>query len=349
MEETENAEDPVARELERRGMPRCTVNEEATLLLLTTGSLIPCQLVELSLGGCRMEMARRIPVSQHTPVEASFKINGIAFRLGGSTGWIAGKTAGVSFGPMSSRRRDDLVEVLCEVESAHAAKAEKETLSAGAPAQDGQSQRPGTVSAEDHKLTLLESAPKNPSSSERGKAQKNGALSAASPMAGSTAGSLIGPVAGPVAGSSGGPVLVREPQSGPTSPGQPGNVASAPAKSDRRTAPRCDLDTSAVIYLVKVGSKLSGQVLDLSLGGCRIRTAARFPAGIYTRVETEFRLQGVPLRLAGVVQAIHDRDLVGVRFLDVSQRKREQVTELIEEIMKAREAADADEESGAAH
>jgi hypothetical protein len=94
------------------------------------------------------------------------------------------------------------------------------------------------------------------------------------------------------------------------------------------------VDTSAVIFLVNVGSKLSGRILDLSVGGCRIRADERFPVGIYTRVETEFRIEGLPFRLGGVIQAVHDRDrrLVGIRFLDMSSRKREQLEQLIEEI-----------------
>jgi hypothetical protein len=54
--------------------------------------------------------------------------------------------------------------------------------------------------------------------------------------------------------------------------------------------------------------------------------------GIYTRVEAEFRLEGMPFRLGGVVQAIHDRRHVGIRFLDMSSRKREQLELLIEDI-----------------
>jgi hypothetical protein len=60
--------------------------------------------------------------------------------------------------------------------------------------------------------------------------------------------------------------------------------------------------------------------------------------GIYTRVETEFRYQGLPFRLGGVIQAIHDRNTVGIRFLDLSQRKREQVLDLIGEIDQMRAA-----------
>ena len=109
-------------------------------------------------------------------------------------------------------------------------------------------------------------------------------------------------------------------------------AAGAAAHRERRQQARHELDTSATILLVNVGSTLQGRILDLSLNGCRIRTDERFPVGIYTRVETEFRLQGLPFRLGGVIQAIHDRNTVGIRFLDLSERKRKQVLELIGEI-----------------
>jgi hypothetical protein len=38
------------------------------------------------------------------------------------------------------------------------------------------------------------------------------------------------------------------------------------------------------------------------------------------------------LRLGGVIQAIHNRDTVGIRFLGMSDRKLQQVAELIAEI-----------------
>jgi hypothetical protein len=75
-----------------------------------------------------------------------------------------------------------------------------------------------------------------------------------------------------------------------------------------------------------------GSVLDISSGGCHIRTDRRFPVGIFRRVETEFCIEGVPLRLAGVTQAIYDPFNVGIRFLDVSERKRDQLLQLIEEV-----------------
>ncbi len=110
----------------------------------------------------------------------------------------------------------------------------------------------------------------------------------------------------------------------------------APASpGERRTSRRHSVDTSVVIHLVKMASKLKGQILDLSLGGCRIRTEQRFLVGIYTRVETEFRVQGVPVLLAGVIQAIYAHNQLGIRFLDVSRRKHDQLVELIEELGEA--------------
>jgi c-di-GMP-binding flagellar brake protein YcgR len=110
-----------------------------------------------------------------------------------------------------------------------------------------------------------------------------------------------------------------------------------PNPRDRREESREEVDTTVVIHLIKIASRLQGRILDLSLGGCRIRADERFPVGIYTRVETEFSVKGLSFRLAGVVQAIHDRHTIGIRFLDMSSRKREQVEQLIGDIREARE------------
>ena len=113
--------------------------------------------------------------------------------------------------------------------------------------------------------------------------------------------------------------------------------ANGRVQGDRRKNLRYDVDDSAAIHLVRVGSILRGRILDLSVSGCRIRTNDRFLVGIYTFVEIEFRHRGMPLRLAGVIQAIHDRNTVGIRFLDVSQRKRRQLEDLIEDIREIAE------------
>jgi hypothetical protein len=102
--------------------------------------------------------------------------------------------------------------------------------------------------------------------------------------------------------------------------------------AERRHESRRPVDTGAVIYLIDLAAMKHGRIVDLSLSGCRIRTDQRFPLGVFRRVETEFRLEGLPFRLAGVTQAIYDPRSVGIRFLDMSERKREQLVMLIEEI-----------------
>ena len=109
---------------------------------------------------------------------------------------------------------------------------------------------------------------------------------------------------------------------------------------NRRNRARLAVHSFAVIYLVKTGSKLVGRIVDLSLSGCRIRTDEPFPVGIYTRVEAGFHLDGLPFRLGGVTQAIHDRHNVGIRFLDMTDRSRERVEGLIEELEALRRAGE---------
>lgn len=107
------------------------------------------------------------------------------------------------------------------------------------------------------------------------------------------------------------------------------------AAGDRRSSSRHAVDTRANLILVKGAIRMAGQILNLSLGGCRVRTDERFSVGIYTRVEVEFYLHGLPFRVGGVSQAILDKNTVGIRFLDMSDRRRDQLTELIAEIAEA--------------
>lgn len=127
-----------------------------------------------------------------------------------------------------------------------------------------------------------------------------------------------------------------------------GQTALTP-EGRRRGHARLAVDTSAVIRLIDLGADVEGRIVDLSLGGCRIRTHRRFPLGIFRRVETEFQLEGLPFRLGGVTQAIYDPCNVGIRFIDMSERKREQLVQLIDEVAKHFErekiAAARDEES----
>jgi PilZ domain len=111
------------------------------------------------------------------------------------------------------------------------------------------------------------------------------------------------------------------------------------AQAERRVHERHGVNSRATVILVRSGARVEGNIVDLSLGGCRVETDESFPLGIYTRVETEFRLEGITFRLGGVVQAVHGPRQVGIRFLEVTERKRGQLVELMEELDAMRKEA----------
>src|SRR5690349_15014197 len=126
MEERKNASGPESGALEQNEMPWCAVDEEATLLLVSQDSLIQGHMVELGPSGCRM-LVRRTPSTLPAAVETKFRVRGFPFRLGGKAeSTDGGKAVLVHFSPMSTRRRDDLMEALCEIEAEKAAKAAAE-------------------------------------------------------------------------------------------------------------------------------------------------------------------------------------------------------------------------------
>jgi hypothetical protein len=296
-----STEEIAAGYLNRRATPRLAVEGPASLLLLKHGSSVPCRVIDLSLGGCRIETDRPFVVGLQARVEVSFTVHGLVFRFTGTTQWADGRhQAGIHFVDMTSRRRDELVEVLHEVEEENAARAAKQ--------------------AAERQAALEQAAAGSAEADTEAQAK-------------------------PTAEGSGCDGRPMRPEAVPDTPGDfkeartPSSEerAAKPAKRERRAQARQEVDTSAVIYLVNVRSRLHGRIHDLSLGGCRIRTDERFPVGIYTRVETEFRIEGLPFRLGGVIQAVHERQQVGIRFLDLSDRKRAQVEQLIEEIREMRE------------
>jgi len=331
MEEEATGERSTAQEMERRKMPRCPVDEEAVLLLVGRDARVPCRIVELSLTGCRMSTREQVPAVGELRVEAMFKIQGIAFRFGGVIEWADGQgLVGIRFVDLIPRRKDELIEVLCELEAEIAAKAERdaEKRAAGERARQEAEKQP---IEQTEALALVEE--RRVATPEVRSKQTPDPVPASQPdkiALAPIAGLVVGPVVAvaPLAVHSPAPVLQ------PPAPPQASQPPARLAKRERRVQSRHEVDTSAVIFLINVGSKLCGRIQDLSAGGCRIRADERFPVGIYTRVETEFRLEGLPFRLGGVIQAVHDRDrrLVGIRFLDMSIRKREQLDQLIEEI-----------------
>jgi c-di-GMP-binding flagellar brake protein YcgR len=341
MPENESPPQPAAIVEERRDDPRIAIDEEAALLLVNSGSRLAARVVEMSLSGCRLRLRDRYAGGNRVRAEAALRLSGIAFRFSGVVEWTDGKLdLGIRFVDVPARRTEELLQVLGELAADQAANAVKKAAERKSAEEEAKKQSPAEMVApatpqlkpatnSPAAPPLKPAAPSNPLLRSVADYRPPAAVkppelperkpapppSAASPALPSPAGALSVPVQAPA------------PQS-----------TAKPSAGERRTQSRHEVDTTATLILVNVGSRLSGRIINLGMGGCRIHTDERFPVGIYTRIETEFRLEGLPFRLGGVVQAIQDRQFVGIRFLDMSERKREQLEQLIEEIEELRAA-----------
>lgn len=104
---------------------------------------------------------------------------------------------------------------------------------------------------------------------------------------------------------------------------------------ERRAHPRLPVALIAAIYLVQCSIRYNGEVENLSLGGCLLRMERRTPLSLFTRVEVSFFHQGMPFRVAGVIQVLHGSERVGIRFLDISPRTGAKLAELMAELEDA--------------
>ncbi len=331
MEAATKLEDLAAGQDERRQDPRLSVDEPASLFLVDQGSFLVCRIVEISLAGCRMKLGEPFAFGASLRVEAIFKLRGVAFRLAAVTVWSDGNAhLGVRFTDLTSRRMDELIEVLCEIAAESAAKAVRRAANRRAADESENAsgeRRIGDAAAAS--ATIADSA------GLRGRAAPSRVFPATkepgSPAGGPKSDSHRTGIQPPAEAK----LPAMRPSGNSGTAAEYGGAKAPVAKQagqERRSDVRVRVETSAIVLLVNVGSRLRGRILNLSLGGCRIRTEERFPVGIYTRVEIEFRLEGLPFRLGGVVQAIQDRDCVGIRFLDLSERKRQQVEQLMMEL-----------------
>jgi hypothetical protein len=344
MEAEETAECLTGLDGERRDMPRCALDEEATLLLVGHGGWVQCRIVELSLAGCRISTMERLPAGSGHRVEAVFKVRGVAFRFFGVAEWTDGlNLVGIRFVDMPARRRDELAEVLCEMVAEKAAKAEKLAAEERAAAERSASEQAAAKLADEKRAAAVRADEERYAAEVRATDER--AAEEVARKQSEWLAEIKAVAAPPLVNEIHASAQHSEPEPRPSAMepvGKPTAESTRPAKRERRQQSRHEVDTSAAILLINVGSWLQGRIADLSLSGCRIRTDEKFPVGIYTRVETEFRIGGLAFRLGGVIQAVHDRDRrnVGIRFLDVSARKREQVEQLIEEIeeMRSRQA-----------
>ncbi len=101
---------------------------------------------------------------------------------------------------------------------------------------------------------------------------------------------------------------------------------------DRRLHPRFQCSGSAEIKGLTSGLRVTGKIENLSLGGCRIvmEQAHGFREG--ENVEMTFCVRQLPLRVQASVRQRHAGNAVGVAFTLLSERGKQQLLELIDEL-----------------
>ena len=294
---------------DRRMFSRYPVDCVVTVIPLTGAARVMGHLVDLSMGGCRLVTDHVVMITIRMRVELLFELRGIQFRIVGvSQGTRGGKYYAIKFQEMTERKRGELRELLAELEEECARKA------AAAP----------TVDVAFATRVMAEAAvPVGQPTAEQDiepVAVSESVVEVLLPVPRVVALEVEKAAAPEVAA-----VVAEVGKSEPT----------ALEVKNLRSFNRHNVDTSAKLLLVNTGISMASRIQDLSLGGCKLRTHDRFSVGIYVRVETEFYLHGLPFRLGGVSQVILDRHTIGIRFLDMSERKREQLKELIVEIAAA--------------
>ncbi len=93
-------------------------------------------------------------------------------------------------------------------------------------------------------------------------------------------------------------------------------------------------DSPARLMLPGDDSVFAGDVVDLSLTGCLIRLLRPCTVRLKAQAEVSFHMQGLPFRLAGVTQEMHDERTLEVRFAQMSRRHRDDLNQVITELIE---------------
>jgi hypothetical protein len=115
----------------------------------------------------------------------------------------------------------------------------------------------------------------------------------------------------------------------PSPPIEATGMSDAAANAERRTAQRYGCAGDAEIVLPGRGLRYRGKIGNLSTGGCFIEAQCSLERG--TSVEVWMNAEGQPLRVAAHLM-VRRTTGVGLRFLEMTERKTQQIRALIAEL-----------------
>jgi hypothetical protein len=90
--------------------------------------------------------------------------------------------------------------------------------------------------------------------------------------------------------------------------------------------------------LIHSGSRIPCQVLEISIGGCSLRTERPFRPGALATVEVVLPILGMVLHIGGVTQWTNKENQIGIRFNDVNSNSKRQLEYLVDCLIGIRTA-----------
>jgi hypothetical protein len=259
--------------------------------LLYKGTCIPCEMLDVSLSGCRMRALQPFTAGVLESVKVTFSIHEMVLSIWGTTQWITwDRTVGIRFIYPTGRTRNELAGLLTCLLDQSATEVVKKAV-AEAAAETGSS------------LIALQHP--------------------------------LGDDPAPDAAES---MEDEEFQQPPPAPLIPKRVE---LRSEHEVLSLEAGESPAMVHLVAEGTILAGNVLDVSQDGCLVRLARPMSVRLNAQAEVDFRLRGLPFILPGTTKAMHDDRLVEIRFTEMSKRKRDDLSQVILELIMLSGAAGA--------
>jgi hypothetical protein len=102
--------------------------------------------------------------------------------------------------------------------------------------------------------------------------------------------------------------------------------------SENRLYPRVECVGMADIRVIPDGNKESGCLVNLSKRGCCFLAGAPLCGSEGSTVEVHMKVKGIDLRVSGVIRHVDKGVRAGIEFVTVSERKCEQINDLVAEL-----------------
>jgi hypothetical protein len=110
--------------------------------------------------------------------------------------------------------------------------------------------------------------------------------------------------------------------------------------SDHRRYPRLDCGGIADLRALPNGGKETGTLVNLSKRGCCFLADEALRGCEGAPIEVHLKVRGIDIRVRGIIRHVHKWRRAGIEFVEISDRKREQIEELMGELAELCKAAD---------